>query len=365
MTIPAPARRLVRCTVVPPYLLTRLAEAGREQDGRAGVPDLRELLTRPALGTLATDAVLRAARRERARADLGPVEPGAQRTVSDAGGREELPGTVVRREGEGPTGDAATDEAHDGLGATYDLYLRAFGRDSLDDAGRPLLATVHYGRAYDNAFWDGARMVFGDGDGRVFGRFTASVSVIGHELTHGVTQYTADLVYQGQSGALNEHVSDAFGAMVEQSSLGQDSGQASWLIGAGLFTDAVSGEALRSMSAPGTAYDDPVLGRDPQPASFADYVETADDDGGVHVNSGIPNRAFHVTATALGGRSWERAGRVWYDTLTGALAPDADFATFARATLDAAGARYGSGSTEVDAVAAGWDAVGVAPAPAR
>ena len=344
-----------RCTIVPPYLLTRLAEVG---------PELRGTLVGPALDTLATDAVLRAARRERARMDLGPVEPGAQRRISDARASTELPGATVRREGEPPTGDPAADEAHAGLGDTYELYLRAFGRDSLDGAGRPLLATVHYGRAYDNAFWDGAQMVFGDGDGQVFTRFTSSVSVIGHELTHGVTQYTADLVYQGQSGALNEHVSDVFGAMVEQFSLGQTSQDASWLIGAELFTDAVRGEALRSMRAPGTAYDDPVLGRDPQPSTFAGYVGTTEDNSGVHLNSGIPNRAFYVTATMLGGPSWERAGRVWYDTLTGTLAPDAGFATFARATLDAAGARYGAASAEVDAVAAGWDDVGVVPARA-
>ena len=106
-------------------------------------------------------------------------------------GREVLPGDVVRREGDDPTGDPAADEAYDGLGATYRLFAEVFGRDSIDGAGLPLLATVHYGTDYDNAFWDGDQMVFGDGDGQVFGRFTASLSVIGHELTHGVTQYTA------------------------------------------------------------------------------------------------------------------------------------------------------------------------------
>ena len=358
----------VRCTVVPPYLLSRLAgidaDDGRRLPGDLGEAGLLAAVAEPARRTLLADAALRAEREQRAREDLGPVEPGAQRTVSDAGGRFELPGAVVRREGGAATGDAAADEAYAGLGDTYDLFLEAFDRESLDGAGRPLLASVHYGRSYDNAFWDGAQMVFGDGDGQVFGRFTASVSVIGHELTHGVTQYSANLAYQGQPGALNEHVSDAFGAMVEQRSLGQSAAQASWLIGAGLFTPAVRGEALRSMKAPGTAYDDPVLGRDPQPATMAGYVETGDDSGGVHLNSGIPNRAFYVTATALGGSSWERAGRVWYDTLTGPLAPDVGFVGFARATLDAAGRRYGASSAEVDAVAAGWDDVGVAPARA-
>ncbi|KZX20044.1 Protease PrtS precursor [Rathayibacter tanaceti] len=195
----------------------------------------------------------------------------------------------------------AIDEAYDGLGAMSAFLQEAYGRDSIDDAWLPLNATVHFGDDYDNAFWDGSRMVFGDGDGQVFRRFTVSRSVIGHELAHGITEYTANLVYRGQSGALNESVSDVFGALLEQFGAGQSATEASWLIGEGLFTDEVQGTALRSMIAPGTAYDDDVLGSDPQPGSMADYVDTEDDNGGVHINSGIPNRAFAVAATALGG----------------------------------------------------------------
>jgi Zn-dependent metalloprotease len=183
-------------------------------------------------------------------------------------------------------------------------------------------------------------MVFGDGDGTVFNRFTIAVDVIGHELTHGVTQFTAGLDYQGQSGALNESVSDVFGSLVKQRSLGQSAGQADWLIGAGLFTPEVHGVALRSMKAPGTAYDDPQLGKDPQPATMSGYVETSDDNGGVHTNSGIPNHAFYLAATAIGGNAWEGAGQVWDDVLTGGSLPhDVDFATFAEATMAAAKAR--------------------------
>ena len=201
-------------------------------------------------------------------------------------------------------------------------------------------------------------MVFGDGDGELFQRFTIAVDVIGHELTHGVTEATAGLVYQGQSGALNESVSDVFGSLVKQRVLGQDATEADWLIGAGLFTAAVQGVALRSMRAPGTAYDDDVLGRDPQPDHLRGYVETSDDNGGVHINSGIPNHAFYLAATSLGGSAWEVAGRVWYDTLvSGGLKPDADFATFAAATVQAAQARFGT--AEVLAVRSAWDAVGV------
>ncbi|BBE24050.1 hypothetical protein MN0502_29330 [Arthrobacter sp. MN05-02] len=144
---------------------------------------------------------------------------------------------------------------------------------------------MHYGTDYDNAFWDGERMVFGDGDGEIFGRFTASLTVISHELVHGFTQYSTNLEYQGQSGALNESLSDVFGVLVEQRELGQDAADATWLVGAGIFTAQVQGSALRSLRAPGTAYDDDVLGRDPQPATMADYVETTSDNGGVHINS--------------------------------------------------------------------------------
>jgi Zn-dependent metalloprotease len=221
---------------------------------------------------------------------------------------------------------------------------------------------VHYGEEYDNAFWDGERMVFGDGDGEVFRRFTIAVSVIGHELTHGVTQYTANLRYQGQSGALNESVSDVFGALVEQHSKGQDAATASWLIGEGLFTERINGVALRSMKAPGTAYDDPLLGKDPQPQHMDEYVDTEEDSGGVHINSGIPNRAFSLAAIAIGGSAWESVGAVWYDTLTsGAVPPNCDFAGFATATVAAAGRRFGGSAREREAVIDAWRTVGIEP----
>jgi Thermolysin metallopeptidase, alpha-helical domain/Thermolysin metallopeptidase, catalytic domain len=325
----------------------RATRSGRSAAGSAGRPD--------GLAATAADTATRPAA---APAALGPT-----RTISDAGSSTDLPGDVVRGEGAGPVGDPAADEAYDGLGATWRLYQEVYGRDSLDGGGLPLDATVHYGAGYDNAFWNGERMVFGDGDGVTFQRFTVAVDVIGHELTHGLTELTAGLVYQGQSGALNESVSDVFGSLVKQRSLGQDAATADWLIGAGLFTDAVRGEALRSMKAPGTAYDDPTLGKDPQPATMADYVETTDDNGGVHINSGIPNHAFYLAATAIGGNAWDGPGRIWYDVLTGgSLAPSTDFAGFAAATIEAAGRLFAASSAR--AVADAWQRVGVEPAVA-
>jgi hypothetical protein len=349
--------------IVPPYLLRQLALS---TDEALAVPARTSLLIDD--GYRRRRDPLTGVRPPTPRAAVPQADDGTgpRRTISDAGRTTELPGLEVRGEGAPATGDAACDEAYDGLGATWALFSEVYGRDSLDDAGLPLDATVHYGVDYDNAFWDGSRMVFGDGDGRVFGRFTQAVDVIGHELTHGVTEKAAALVYRRQSGALNESVSDVFGSLVKQRLLGQDAATADWLIGAGLFAAGVQGVALRSMKAPGTAYDDPVLGRDPQPATMAGYVETDDDNGGVHINSGIPNHAFHLAAIALGGRAWDGVGHVWYDVLTGGeLAADADFVAFARLTVQAAVRRFGQGSEQAAAVSSAWDQVGVrAGAPA-
>ena len=342
--------------IVPPYLLSRLAATQEPH------------LARAAAAARATLAAPRRYLPVRANIDLSvdggalvvEASPAPDRVISDAQTREELPGVRVRGEDDPVSTDTAVNQAFDGLGATFRLYWDAFGRSSIDAAGGTLPATVHYGDRYDNAFWNGERMVFGDGDGEVFTGFTQSLSVIAHELTHGVVEYSGGLAYSGQSGALNESLADVFGALAEQHAAGQEAAEATWLIGEGIFTDAVQGTALRSLRAPGTAYDDDVLGRDPQPAHMRDFVVTEADNGGVHINSGIPNKAFFLVATALGGYAWDRAGHIWYLAMTGgSLPPSADFVTFAAETLAIATQEYGEGSEEVDAVRAGWIGVGV------
>ncbi len=350
--------------MIPPYVLVSLVVRG--------TPAQAERARR----TLAADQVHRTHRVGQPEAIGGwsgaKLAPLAQaegqhaphRMVADSDGAYELPGRTVRAEGQAPTTDAAANEAYDGLGMTWEFFWEVFARDSLDGKGLPLLASVHYGRDYDNAFWDGAQMVFGDGDGELFNRFTLSLDVIGHELAHGVTEYTAGLVYRGQAGALNESISDVFGSLARQYALGHDVVAADWLIGAELFTAAVHGVALRSMKEPGSAYDDPVLGKDPQPGSMEQYVVTDEDNGGVHINSGIPNRAFYLAATAIGANAWEGAGLVWYDVLVGkGIAADCDFATFAHLTVEAAAVRYGEGSVQTAAVQDAWQQVGVLPMP--
>jgi hypothetical protein len=328
---------VTRACFVPPYLLRQIALTRPEET------DWVEQM-------LAHDDGVRLQRTALAPA----AATGADWVVHTARNGSALPGIVVRTAGDGPSGDAAVDEAADGVAASLAMFAEVYGRNSFDDAGATVVATVHYQRGYDNAFWNGEQLVFGDGDGRIFGRFTKPVDVLGHELTHAVTERAAGLVYEGQSGALNESVSDAFAACLKQRLLGQDALAGDWLIGAGLFLPGVAGRALRDMAHPGTAYDDPVLGRDPQPAHMDDYVDTTDDHGGVHLNSGIPNRAFHLAATAIGGSSAEGAGRIWYAALTGGLPSRADFATFAAATVAAAG-------EHASAVEEAWASVGVTP----
>ncbi|MEP7199590.1 MAG: M4 family metallopeptidase, partial [Chloroflexota bacterium] len=284
---------------------------------------------------------------------------GKRRTVYDARGGAKLPGRRVRGEGDPRSKDVAVNEAYDGAGATYDLYSKVFKRNSIDDRGLRLDSTVHFRRGYDNAFWNGRQMVYGDGDGQLFDRFTKSIDVIGHELTHGVTQYEAGLTYQDQPGALNESMSDVFGSLVKQYKKKQTAAKADWLIGQGLFTKSVNGIALRSMKAPGTAYDDPMLGKDPQPAHMKDYVNTADDSGGVHTNSGIPNKAFYEVAIRIGGKAWTKTGMIWYVTLRDRLRPDSDFQACANLTHAVAGELYGAGGAEQQAVKDGWAVVGI------
>ena len=337
------------CFIIPPHILKEISKHGNESQK-----------------TWAERAIkISEEIRIRRNSLLQEVRPGIllkgegnkSRIIYTANNTTDLPGLQVRTEGQGPTNDPAADEAYFGTGATFDLYFNTYQRNSIDNKGMHIISTVHYSDKYDNAFWDGQQMVYGDGDEDLFGLFTKPIDVTGHELTHGVTQYSANLNYQDQSGALNESFSDVFGSLVKQQVLGQRADQADWLIGEGIFTKKVKGVALRSMKAPGTAYDDPVMGHDPQPGDMDHYVATMDDNGGVHLNSGIPNHAFYLASVALGGNAWEGAGKIWYKALTEKLQPNSNFVHCAQVTME--GAKELFGDKEADAVQEAWKEVGV------
>lgn len=335
------------CCIMPPHMMDHIIRHGDE--------DMRTWM----MQTMRASEQFRGRREVMGNLALAVPTGQKRRTVYDARQGETLPGKLVRGEGGKASKDVAVNEAYDGAGATYDLYHDIFERNSVDDRGLRLDSTVHYGAQYDNAFWNGSQMVYGDGDGRLFNRFTIAIDVIGHELTHGVVQYEAGLVYRGESGALNESFADVFGSLVKQRSLKQTAADADWLIGAGLLAPGIHGVALRSLKAPGTAYDDPMLGKDPQPALYKNRYKGTQDNGGVHINSGIPNHAFYLAAVEIGGFAWEKIGKIWYIALRDVLRSNADFSKAANATISVAGQLYGQSGNEQNAVRKAWQAVGV------
>ena len=351
------------CFIVPPYVLERILEEG-SAEARAS-----------AVRTLATSerirerrAIVRRLVQHNAPASLALMlaSTGHRRSIYDVahGTAGDLPGQKARQEGSPDVEDDAVNEAYEGSGDTYDFYKDEFSRNSVDDQGLELVSSVHFGTDYCNAFWNGSQMVYGDGDDRMFkrGAFTSCLDVIAHELTHGVTQFTAGLRYRSQSGALNESFSDVFGSLVKQKKSGEAADQADWLIGEGILGPDLEGAALRSLEKPGHAFK-----FDTQPAHMDQYQNLPDDDdpqhdhGGVHINSGIPNHAFYLAATAIGGNAWERAGKIWYRALTQHLDENADFQRAAEATVTSSAELFGAGGDEEKKVRTAWEQVGISP----
>jgi Zn-dependent metalloprotease len=340
---------MIRHCIIPPYMLRAILKNGdSEQQARAW-------------STLTDSEQIRGERRVlTAIVPLAATPPGhKRRSVYDARRRYDLPGKLVRSEGSPKSKDPRVNEAYDGAGITYDMFRKIFRRNSIDNRGMRIDSTVHYGEDYDNAFWNGRQMVYGDGDGVVFGPFTKALDVIAHELAHGITQHEANLNYRGESGALNESFSDVFGILVQQYKLRQTAEESDWLIGSRLLQPGLNARGIRSMKAPGTAYDDSLLGKDPQPGHMEDYIATHDDNGGVHLNSGIPNRAFYELAIRLKGYAWEKAGQIWYKALTEKLRPASKFHDAMTITVTAAAELYGINSLEQKAVREAWSEVGV------
>jgi len=279
-------------------------------------------------------------------------------------------GTLVREEGAGPVADQTANAAHDNAKVVFDFYRDVLGRNGIDDNGMPIVSLVHAvfpssrgGTTPNNAAWFGGKMLYGDGDGKTFTPLAEGLDVVAHELSHGVTERSAGLVYAAQSGALNESWSDVMGELVEQWRDGKErfddpeyARTQEWLIGEDVFTPGTAGDALRSMAAPGTAY-----AKDDQPAHMRDYhdlpVDREHDNGGVHTNSGIPNKAAYEVAIRVGD---EKLAKIWYRALQEYLKPRSTFHDAALATIRAATDLYQEGSIP-QAVRDAWLAVGIDP----
>lgn len=349
----------LRC-ILPPYISDKLVDTSTEKNKVEALEN--KLLNH----RLRSDRMFLAALPEHQQKMLAvsakiAKKPAPILEVYSCNNLRNLPGTKLKKTGTKFSDPDAQNVYAGGL-QTWKFYYDLFKRNSIDDAGMAMIHSVHYGKRYNNAMWNGRQMLYGDGDKKVFDSFTKDIDIIGHELTHGVTQFTANLNYENQSGALNESVSDIFGIMIKQRALKQDVKQSDWLIGSNVMLGAQY--ALRSMKAPGTAYlNHPKWGDDPQPATMDKYMHLPNTDegdwGGVHYNSGIPNYAFYVMAFDMGGFSWEKAGQIWYATITKELKPPSDFADAKRATIKQAGLIFGKGSLEEKAVKAGWKAAKV------
>lgn len=263
-----------------------------------------------------------------------------------------LPGTAVASPQS--SSDATIKRTYKNTTDVAKFFQKVFGRNSLDGLGMDLISSTHYGVNYNNAFWNGQQMTYGDGDNAIFVDFTLGNDVIGHELTHGLTQYTLQLAYVNEAGGLNESMSDVFGSMFRQWQANQTVTKADWLIGSTILgpkAKAAGYTCLRDMAKPGSGK---ALG--PQPSHYSGYSPGMDP----HQSSGIPNNAFYRAAMAIGGRSWEKAGKIWFEALTASgPKPQMTMKQFADRTRAIAKSKYGVASTEDKAVDSAWKAVGL------
>ncbi|GAB4184150.1 MAG: hypothetical protein Kow00108_21700 [Calditrichia bacterium] len=250
------------------------------------------------------------------------------------------------------TSQRAEVSAHYYASIVYDYYYNNHGRNSYDGNGADIISTTHYGSNYNNAYWNGSQMVYGDGDGSTFIALSGALDVVAHELTHAVTERTANLAYQNQSGAINESMSDVFGYLVEPND---------WKMGEDVYTPGISGDALRDLQDPNMGVynpNNPFGGGQPEHMDeYANLPNTQQGDwGGVHINSGIPNKAFYNIASTIGNTA---AGRIYYRALVNYLTQYSDFADLRNAVLQACSDLYGTGDGKYTAIQNGFAAVGI------
>ena len=305
------------CFIVPPYIVEYMEKHGQvkiSEENLQAEKSFREARSKKIDALNAASAA--------------PEVLGASlRKVYDCKNRRLLRKNLVRSEGQAPVADQVVNAVYDNTGIVREFYKTQYNWISFDNNGGTLHLNVHYLSNYNNAGWDGDEMVFGDGDGVIFVNLGNSLDVTGHEITHGVIQYTANLVYSKQPGALNEHMADVFGVTIRQFTQGQSSSPstANWLIGDSIMGPTLQGQALRNMKAPGTAYNNVYMGQDPQPDHMSNYYTGSSDNYGVHINSGIPNKVFYLVSVAFGDTL--KAALLWFETLKVMTSTD-NFATF-------------------------------------
>jgi Zn-dependent metalloprotease len=326
------------CSIIPPFVVNKLKEAGVITSKSVSMNQnfikrrnlvLNNLLTQPRVLTLG--------------AIIGP----ANRLIFDSQHTTNQRLHLVRNETGVAVADVSANKAYDNAGFVREYYKTKLNWQSIDNMGMNLIMNIHFDNEYNNAFWDGDEMTFGDGDGVIFTNFVNSLDVTAHELTHGVVQFTAGLKYKSQPGALNEHYADVFGSVIKQFALGQTAATADWLIGDTIMGPSLSGQAIRSMKAPGTAFNNQFMGQDPQPDHMNNFFTGTSDHFGVHINSGIPNKVFFLVSTDI---STEKAGLLWFETLK-TLKPTTSFKTFKTKLLSKARTLATSGKIPINSVA--------------
>jgi Zn-dependent metalloprotease len=343
------------CQILPPYVVDILVDKKivRKKDFQTTIKVSKELRDRRKNVSMQMKAVAGL---------VGPMGKG-ERFIYDSKHTSKGHFVQVRTEADGPVADPAANDVFDNCGKVRDFYKNTYNWFSVDNNGKSLVMNIHYQENFNNALWssDVDQMFFGDGDGSTLVNLTGALDVIGHELTHGVVEYTAALEYQGQSGALNEHIADVFGTVIKQFYGGQNAAQADWLIGDKVVGTSFPGKAIRSLKDPGKAFTG-----DPQPDNMADLYTGTNDNGGVHINSGILNKAFYLVAAGLpgghAGLDTPLAGQLWFETLKAIKDPTCDFKTFFSLILSTAAAPSLAGKlpiTGADLIKGAFAAVGI------
>ena len=338
------------CQIVPERVLKRLAADRKySAEQRKNFADTIKIDTQ--LRRLRTQAA-RLTRVAALMAEAPTVAPAPAITVYDCNHGQTLPGAQILNPA--TSTDPTARHVFSETKSVEAFYAQVFGRNSIDNAGMTMISSIHYGVRYNNAFWNGSQMTYGDGDGSIFLDFSNANDVIGHELTHGVTQYSLQLNYTNDAGGLNESLSDCFGSMFRQWEANQTVKQADWLIGKDIMGPSAieSGySCLRDMADPDAKH---CLA--PQPTKYSQVKPGMDP----HLSSGPPNLAFCMIAKAVGGNSWDQVGQVWYRSMTGfGPAPNLKMTAFADRTRAVAAELYPNDTALARAVDAGWKKVGL------